>query len=205
MLTKDTQKILEHQRAARQEAAEDKRRRNLIDDMRSNTVTVESDAGRDVSCPEAQFGRPFTAEAVISKLKRCNPRLYFERSNSDPTKMGVYLMDPTGRTYVNPQGEVLTLIHICGMESGINPEFSILHKTKKKIPNPDLIGLKTPTREVDWLEVETVAGETRGWRTLLVRLLHSGLINSADVDKHFGWTPTYQSEKWQKQTTQKIS
>jgi hypothetical protein len=201
MLTKDQKKILEHQRAARREAAEDKRRRDLIEDMRSNTVTVESDAGRDVSIPEAQFGRAMPAEAVISKLKRCNSRLYFERAKSDPTKMGVYLMDPTGRVYVNPQGEVLTLIHICGMESGINPEFSILHKTKKKIPNPELIWNKTPTREVDWIEVETVAGETRGWRTILIRLLHSGLITAADVDKHFGWTPTYQSEKWQLQTS----
>ena len=201
MLAKDSDKIRRHVQAEKQERADEQRRRNLIEDMRSNTVTVESDAGRDVSVPEAQFGRPMTSQAVISKLRRCNSKLYFEESKSDPSKIGVYLMDPTGRVYVNPQGEVLTLIHICGMEAGINPEFSILHKTKKKIANPALIGNKKPTREVDWIEVDTVAGETRGWRTVLIRLLHSGLITASDIDKHFGWNPTYQSEKWKLQTS----
>lgn len=201
MLVKDQNKISEHLRAAKREAADEKHRRNLIEDMRSNSVTVESDAGRDVTVPEAQFGRAMSAETVISKLKRMNTRLYFERSNADPTKYGVYLTDPEGRTHTNPQGEVMNLVHVCGMEAGINPEFSILHKATKKMPNPDLIGNQKPTREVDWVEVETVTGETRGWRTVLVRLLHNGFITEGDVEKHFGWNPSRPSAKWQAQTT----
>lgn len=201
MFTKDEAKIRQHVQAEKQERAEEKRRRDLIHDIQSNTITVEDDAGRDVSSLEAQMGRPMTAQAVISKLKRICPRLYFEESKADPTKMGVYLQDPTGRVYVNPQGEVLTLIHICGMESGVMPEFSVLHKGKKKVANPELLGSKEPTREIGWKEVDTVVGETRGWRTVLIRLLGVGLITEHDVDKHFGWTPTHQSEKWQKQVS----
>jgi len=203
MLTKDTQKIQEHVRAERQERVEDRTRKNLIDEIQSNTITVESDAGRDVTSVEAQMGRPLTAAAIKSKLKRICNRLYFEESKSDPSKIGVYLQDPTGKIYVNPQGEVLNLIHICGMESGISPEFSVLHKGKKRVANPalmELLGNKKPTRDIpQWIEVDTVIGETRGWRTVLLRLMHHGLITEHDVNKHFGWTPTHQSEKWQKQ------
>ena len=199
MLTKDTQKIKNHVQAERRERALEQQRRNLIDDIQSNTITVESDAGRDVTSIEAQMGRPMTAEAIMSKLKRICPRLYFEVAKADPSKIGVYLQVPEGRVYVNPQGEVMNLIHLCGMESGISPEFSIIHKGKKRIPNPELIGNKEPTREVKWLEVDTVVGETRGWRTVLLRLMNHRLITEADVALHFGWTPTHQSEKWQKQ------
>src|SRR5215469_4318351 len=153
MLTKDTQKIQDHVKAERRERALEQQRRNLIDDIQSNTITVEADAGRDVTSIEAQMGRPMTAEAIMSKLKRICPRLYFEVSKADPSKIGVYLQVPEGRVYVNPQGEVMNLIHLCGMESGISPEFSIIHKGKKRIPNPELIGNKEPTREVKGLEV----------------------------------------------------
>ena len=64
MLTKDTQKIQEHVRAERQERVEDRTRKNLIDEIQSNTITVESDAGRDVTSVEAQMGRPLTAAAI---------------------------------------------------------------------------------------------------------------------------------------------
>ena len=198
MLTLDQQKILDHQAKARREAQEDAQRRNLIEDMRANTVTVSPDAGYDVTLAAAQFGRAMPAETVIVKLKACNSALEFERSVNFPELTGVYVWE-----WVRNDAGALEhkRLHICGMESGINPEFSILHKGKKRVANPALIGNKTPTRELDWIEVETVVGETRGWRTILVRLLHKGLITESDVTKHFGWTPSRQSEKWTNQTS----
>jgi hypothetical protein len=95
------------------------------------------------------------------------------------------------------------------MESGVMPEFTVKHVTRKKLPNKEIFGRgghferggkfvtdDTPTRDIDWVEVETYAGETRGWRTVLVRLLHMGLINRLQVEENFGWAPSRPSEKW---------
>lgn len=164
------------------------RQRVLAENLQRAAVTVEDDAGHDVSSVESQMGRPLASSVVQAKLKRCNPRLFFERSIRYPELTGVYLVE----------GE--RAIHICGMESGMMPEFSVIKKKTIKIPNQDLIGNKTPTREVEWSETETFASETRGWRTVLIRLLHKNLITRGDVEKHFGWTPSRDSQKWAEQT-----
>ena len=72
----------------------------------------------------------------------------------------------------------------------------MIHRTMKKVPNPDLLGSKEPVKEVKWLEVPTFFGETRGWRTVLTRLLKEGIISRASVDEHFGWTPSIASQNW---------
>ena len=169
--------------------------RLLAEEIESNTVTVRDDAGFDTSNILAQMGRPMTCQEVIDKLKKCSNRLYFERSKSDPTKWGVYVLDPKGSVHVNDRGEVLCLIHVCGMEAGIMPEFSIIHKTVKRVPDPDAIGANTG-RELKWKEIETFADETRGWRTVLLRLLRSGIVNQLDIETHFGWVPSRDSQKW---------
>src|SRR5205823_348001 len=98
------------------------------------------------------------------------------------------------------RNEVMTIRHICGMESGIMPEFSVLHKTKTRLPDQELFGAKTATREVAWKDVETFASETRGWRTVLIRLLHAGLINRLQIERYFGWQPSHESAKWHART-----
>lgn len=185
----------------KREKALEARQRELAEFIRSNTVTVEDDAGKNVSDLLSRLGKPLTAEKVIEKLKKCNSRLYFERSRAYPNMYGVYLRNPEGRVHVTPDGDVVIITHLFGMEAGIMPEFSVLHRTNMKVPNSELIGNRTPTRDVDWKEIETFADETRGWRTVLVRLLHAGLITSADVDRHFGWNPSVESRKWKEQTT----
>jgi hypothetical protein len=194
---------LDQQRWRREEAKEsqiERRRRMLAEELKNHAVTVAPDDGHDISNLLAQIGRPLTCQQVTEKLKKCNSRLYFEISKSDSTKVGVYLQDETGTVYVNPRGEVLTLKHICGMESGIMPEFSVIHKTRTKVANQDLFGRKEAIREVPWKMVDTFWTETRGWRTVLVRLLHAGLITRWQVEKHFGWIPTRASQRWYDQT-----
>lgn len=179
------------------ENAEQRRLRMLAEELENHSVTVSSDDGRDVSNLLAQIGRPLTCQQVIDRLQKCNSRLHFERSLRYPNLMGVYLLAP-GRT---PSGaHTTTKTHLFGMESGIMPEFSVRHKTKTKVANKELFGKVSPTRETPWKEVETFVDETRGWRTVLIRLLHAGLITRWHVEKYFGWTPSHDSQKWHDQT-----
>lgn len=164
------------------------RKKQLEQEIASNLASVRKDAGTDTSNLLAQMGHPLESSEVQKRLKLCNPNLVFERSINFPELTGVYLLKDGIKK------------HICGMESGTMPEFSVLHKTKKKVANPDLLGIEKPTREVDWKYVDTFLDETRGWRTVLLRLLKAGLINEGHVRKHFEWNPTRSSEIWHTQT-----
>lgn len=188
---------------SQRESAVERRQRILAHDIQSNTVSVQDDNGRDTSNLLAQLGKPMNAWEVMRKLKKCNARLHFEYSKSDPRKIGIYVR----QTERNDAGtEIETARHICGMEAGIMPEFSVLHKKRKQVANPDIFAPftdnpKDPRNRIDrdavkWKEIDTFADETRGWRTVLVRLLHQRLITEADVTKHFGWTPSKDSRKW---------
>lgn len=183
MLVLDTQAQEKQGRVAVRERSRDLALRSLEKEIFTNSISVAPDNGRDVSNLLVQMGRPLTSQQVQDRLKKCNANLIFERSIQDQGKIGIYLLNPE-KTFV------------CGMESGIMPEFSVLHKTEKKVPNKELLGSTKPTRDVDWQKVETFADETRGWRTVLIRLLHARIINRSDVERYFGWTPSQQSEKW---------
>lgn len=191
MLVLDTGAREGWRKAADREKSAASLQETLAHDILSNTITVEDDAGCDTSNLVAQLGRPMTAQDVIRKLKLCNSKLIFTKH---PTYAlyGIYIEREQKK------------VHICGMESGIMPEFSVLHKTTKRVANPELFGKEKPTREVDWMKVPTFASETRGYRTVLVRLLHQKLITQSQVEQHFGWTPTRQSEKWHQQTKETI-
>ena len=193
MLVLDSEAQAQWDRARVREGTRAQAQQHLDREIASNTITVDPDNGRDVTNLLAQLGRPMTAESVMEKLKLCNPKLVFERSIAYPNLYGVYILhwekDVTG-------GWVERKKHICGMESGIMPEFNVIHQTTKKVTNPELLGAEKPTRDIDWKEIPTYAGETRGWRTVLIRLLNGRFINRWQVEKYFGWTPSQESEKW---------
>jgi hypothetical protein len=171
--------------------------RALAHEILSNTITVEDDAGRDTTNLLAQMGRPMASTEVQRRLKLCNSRLIFVRSPAYPELTGVYI-EKDERTAAG--GWAKRRIHVCGMESGIMPEFSVRHKVKKRVANPELFGGIAPTRDIDWKVVDTFGQETRGWRTVLLRLLHAELINRCSVERNFGWAPSINSEKWHKET-----
>lgn len=198
MLTLDTEAIKRHKRGARRESAVERRNRLLAENLKSNTVTVEPDGGRDVSDMIAQMGRIMPGFKVRELLKKCNARLIFRPSASFPERYYDVRILTKDR---NPAGGwVDKETQVCGMEAGICPEFSVLHKTKIIVPNRDAFG-KIDADGGDWIEVDTFADETRGWRTVLIRLLHAELITRGDVQKYFGWEPSRDSEKWQKSAT----
>jgi hypothetical protein len=175
------------------EKTREQTQRALAHEILSSTITVEDDAGRDTTNLLAQMGRPMASTEVQRRLKLCNPRLIFVRSPAYPELTGVYI-EKDERTAAG--GWTKRRIHVCGMESGIMPEFSVRHKMKKRVANPDLLGSDKPTREVDWKYVDTFAQETRGWRTVLLRLLHAELIDRLAVEKHFSWAPSQSSKRW---------
>lgn len=184
---------MERTAAARMEALEQ--------EILSNTVSVCDDAGYDRSCLLAQMGRYLTSAEVQRRLHLCNPRLVFERAINFPELTGVYI-EIDERTAAG--GWTKRKIHICGMQSEMMPEFSVLHYTTKRVPNPEVIagGGKEVARDaVKWIEVKTFYAETRGWRTVLIRLLHLKLITRGDVDKYFE-PPSRDSEKWATETRQ---
>jgi len=197
MLSKDelTQKRWLQEEA--KQAAYERSQRALAQHLKSNQVTLEADAGRDITDAQAQMGKALPASAVIGRLKKCNSRLVFVKHPLYEL-YGIYLKDSKAPKLEFKGGhhQPFRGTHICGMESGINPEFTIIYKKKIKVPDKDLINNPEPTREVKWKEIETYADQKRGWRTVLIRLLHAGLINQADVQKHFGWAPSKDSKKW---------
>lgn len=197
-LVLDTETQQQHAMAAGAEASAAKRAEMLDQEIRSNTISVEDDAGRNSGDILAQLGRPLAAQEVIRRLKLCNGRLIFEQSIRYPNLTGIYI-EKWERNAAG--GWTKRKMHICGMESGIMPEFSVLHKTTKQVANPDLFGTEKPVgRDLQWKEVPTFLDQTRGWRTVLLRLMKANLINRWDVEQHFGWNPTYESEKWMRYT-----
>lgn len=181
-----------------QESIQERRLRDLAHDLESNSISVCDDDGRDTSSLLAQMGRPMTSAQIIDKLKLCNPRLQFVLAKAY-NLYGIYLLKQgvAANTEWNLDRDCT---HICGMEAGISPEFTVLHKTKIKKPNKELFGNKPNKEATEWVTVDTYVDQTRGWRTILVRLLHAGLITRHDVETHFGWIPSQNSRKWSEQT-----
>lgn len=183
MLSLDEQKQKQWARRLVYEKTAELRARALANDIKSNEVTIQADAGRDVTNPLAQMGRPLTCQQVIDKLKLCNSHLRFERATRFPDLMGIYMLNQLGRHTIN--GEKVS--HVMGMEAGMMPEFTVVH---------------TATRDVPGRGKEKIyADRTTGWRTVLVRLLHAGFITQADVQTHFGWAPSSDSRLWHEQTS----
>lgn len=166
-------------------AHREKSRLLLKDEIGRNENTVTSDGGINVCSSVEQMGRPMFATQITSRLRRCNSNLSFETSKADPSKVGIYLIE-------NRDGKVEKRF-ICGMESGISPEFSIRHHKDTRVPDPDVPG--------HWQTVRTFDRETRGWRTILARLLRSGIITQPQIDQFFNPAVGRSSRNWQLLTT----
>ena len=152
--------------------------------LEADAATVAPDGQFDTTNFQAQLGRPLTSSELIRLLQRCNPNLAFERSHSDPTKMGVYVhvyeRDPDNLCS-SPRWQKR---FVCGAEWGWMPEFSVRHTEEAEIPSPD-----GPQKQVAFKR------ETRGWRTVLARLIRARIINPASVDREF-FPPNRGSANW---------
>jgi len=198
MLVLDSSAQVRMDAASRAESIAQKRAAALAKEIASNTISVNIDDGWDCSSFEQRVGRPLSTDDVAKRLHQCNPNLIIERSIKFPDMTGIYF-EKDERTAAGTWEK--RKVFLFTMSSGaIMPEMEVAHVTMKKVPNPEVVnataGKEVPREAVRWIEIPTVYDLTRGWRTVLIRLLRAELITRADVEKHFGWTPSQPSRNW---------
>lgn len=157
-------------------------------EMRDNVYTAP-DGERARNVREAGVGRPLGGAEVQRRLLQLNPALIFEPS-SNPNRVCIkyWIIDPVlGRT----------LQYACAMERGLMPEFSILHFVTEPYfdartrATPDGTGVMK-----NRIKIDERNPETRGWRTVLARLIKQRLISREGAERLFG-TPSKDSRLWQ--------
>jgi hypothetical protein len=147
--------------------------RNAVHDAESKKKALTAkDGDRPTNLHEAQEGVALDPYMVMCRLRKMNNNLHFEPSMHDKNKMGIYLLDPlaeTGKRF------------ICGMERDRKiPEFSVRETVEKDVR----------TGQTDRFK------ETRGWRTVLYRLIKAKLISKTKAEILFG-PPSRDSKLWQ--------
>lgn len=151
---------------------------NLRTEATRAEASVAKDGEIDTTDARAQIGHPLSCQQFIQRLSKINGNLIFERSKCNPEIMGIYVMvnkyDPLFMTNKYEKQ------FICGFESGYSPEHSIRHYKEKQIPDPNNFG--------NWITVREFTRETRGWRTVLMRLLRMRLITEPQIRKHFNFS-----------------
>jgi hypothetical protein len=166
----------------------EKSRASLLRSVSCDLATTAPDGSIDTTNGQAQLGFPLTSGQLRRRLSRCNPNLIFELSKSDSTKYGIYICqnvyDP-----IAMQSEYKK-VFLLGMESGVSPEFSVRHHEEKVVPKEDGEG---------WEKIKVFVKETRGWRTVLARLLRIGVINEPQIRKNFDFSRD--SANWKSLTT----
>lgn len=152
---------------------------------------VATDGARPRNVREAGVGRPLGGMEVQRRLLQLNPALIFEPS-SYPGRICIkhWILDPVlGKT----------LQYVCAMERGLMPEFSILNYVEEEYfdartrATPEGTGLIKKR-----LKIDEKNPETRGWRTVLVRLIKERLISREGAERLFG-LPSHDSRNWQRQ------
>lgn len=133
---------------------------------------VEPDGAiEDVTDWDEVVGIPLMGSTLAIRLKRLNPNLWFELSNCDHSKTGVYILKNDFKGGLEKE-------HICGMETDINPEFSVRVVNEKKQPK----------------------GIISGWRRLLMTLIRAKHVSESQVFALFG-PPSRDSQNWARFTS----
>ena len=181
MLTLDSEQIARQRQISRFREQQHRNRENLLDSIERKTITVAPDGDICTTDLESQLGLPLSGTEFIRRLQIMNRNLLFEVSQSDNSKTGIYVIRNQQKVF------------ICGMERGFMPERTVKHAKREKVPNPD------EKHKGEFIEVETFTKETRGWRTVLMRLLRARLITAPQIDQYF--PPNLNSRNWKMLTT----
>lgn len=188
MLVLDSVQAARQQRQTRALEQREQGRELLRADIRNKEVTVASDGAIATTSLLQQLGTPLSSQDVIQRLSKMNRNLVFEVSNGDPSKMGAYVIENRRQWDGSLQAEKR---FVCGMERGFMPERSVRHMTKTMVPDPDI--------PLHRREVPVFTKETRGWRTVLARLLKERLITKPQIERYFPVGGV--SRNWQRLTT----
>lgn len=130
-----------------------------------DALASDGDIG-DVSNWGEVVGVALQGWQVCARLKKLNSNLWFERSNSNPSQLGVYLLK---NDFKGGQAREF----LCGMEAELNPEFSLRVKNEDGTPK----------------------GIIPGWRRVLMRLIRKSIITEPGAYAMFG-PPNRDSENW---------
>ncbi len=155
----------------------------VAEKIRREESTVAYDGATPLTDHEAMRGREMHIESIERLLLKMNPNLAFRMSKADPTKKGVYFIDPLNPVVFDPE---VPGRFICGMDSGYDehrrkrpiPEHSMITTKVELIPDPTIKG---HTRAVDTFDKEI----RRGWLTILARLIHERLIPVEETKRLF--------------------
>jgi hypothetical protein len=150
---------------------------------------VASDGGRPRNVREAGVGRPLLGTEVQKRLLMLNPALIFEDSTY-PGRICIkrWISDPV-------LGE--TLHYVTAMERGLMPEFSILNFVEEEYFDAQTQAIPEGTGLIKTrLKIDERNPETRGWRTVILRLIKERLISREGAERLFG-LPSHDSRNWQ--------
>lgn len=190
MLTLGTDQIERQKRTNRLREQEHRSRETLMDQIEKKTFTVARDGDIVTTNLEQQIGQPLSSPEFIRRLQAMNQDFVVDPTLTDPTKMGIYVVRPQKQD----DGSLRTeKVFICGLTRGFMPERSVRHMKRERMPNPD------PHNKGTFIDVDVFTKETRGWRTVLAKLLRFRLITEAQIAKHF--PPNLNSRNWKLLTT----
>lgn len=142
---------------------------------------------------EERMGRPMWPKDFEEKLLKLNPNFYFEVIEGNTSKKRLSYVDARGKNFV------------AVYENSLMPERSIPRLKEMIVPEPKLTHIDRKDLSSDpealkpgWRKIVIPWGEkTRGWRTVLVRLIQAGYISVAQAETEFGSDET---PEWRQHT-----
>ena len=211
-VTPDDYKLQRTLKEDRKRIEAEKRRVYLEETM--NNSPVLSDDGILLSDEKQQAGTPLSPKELEIKLLRLCPALHFKFHPNNKTKKALYHKKPDN-----------TLEFICAYENRVMPEHSVMRVVEHEYPDPEVftkgrtiqrdelpafevvVDSKSPigysyefdptARRPGMIYVNKGFGEqTRGWRTVLLRLIQHNLITVNAAEKEFRSDNRAEWAKW---------
>jgi hypothetical protein len=182
MLGLDEEKQKQHAAEDKQEAQQERQQAISAEVTEKREHAIAADGDRPTTEMQAQMGRMMRGEDVRAKLRKLNSNFHFEVSKAEPSRTGIYLRYGVSNMDT-PSHKGLRFL--MGMEREICPEFSVRFTKEEKYW--DEHKECEATRSV-------FAGEMRGWRTVLARLIQQGHVGYAEAIKEFG--DSSRSKNW---------
>lgn len=152
-------------------------RKHLLEQLERDASAIEDDNSADVTSPEQQLGNSLSFSYIKKRLMKCNPNFHFERSINKPDRYCLYLLGGGRKDFV------------MAMEAGYSPERSVRAVREEELPDPNNPE-GTITHRVPYKEA------TRGWRTVLARLIRKRLITVEQARRYFPINKGHNSRNW---------
>jgi hypothetical protein len=137
------------------------------------------DKKRSVANPEHQMGRRLTATEFMNKLRKINPDITMS------PHPGVFAPKDSQFHKLNKDKAVLHLttsgqkVFLFVVEGDYMPEWSTMATSTVRVPDYKPEGMWKPV-EIPWHKTK------RGWREVLIMLIHKHLIGLEAVEREFG-------------------